>query len=69
VHLFYVPTLTAFSVSPEAFAAMRPRYADEVRPKKLLKMLKAKRAAYEGMQLQYSAAAADRAKASLKALV
>jgi hypothetical protein len=68
VHLFYIPTLTAFSVSPEAFTAMRPRSADEIKPSKMRRMLREKRALYDGLQLQYSGEAADRAKASLKAI-
>lgn len=70
VHIFYIPTLTSFSVSHAAFALMRPRQADEIKPAKLRHMLKAKRALYEGLGLQYSAEAADRAnKATLRALV
>lgn len=68
VHLFYIPTLTAFSVTPEAYAALRPRQADECKPKKLKRMLKEKLAQYDGLQMMYSGEAADRARASLMAL-
>ena len=68
VHLFYIPTLTAFSVTPEAYAALRPRQADECKPGKLKRMLKDKRTQYEDLSMLYSSEAADRARASLKAL-
>ena len=68
VHLFYIPTLTAFSVTPQAYAALRPRVADECKPTKLKRMLKDKRTQYDALNMLYSGEAADRAKASLKAL-
>lgn len=68
VHVFYIPTLTGFSMRPSEFDLLRPKQV-EAKPKAILRALKAKRALYEGLGLQYSAEAADRAKATLRALV